>query len=188
MPPVRVTPYDVEAGLKESTSEELHKTAAIVCLGCCISVFTVYTLAALIVGFVGLAHTQHVTLDPMCPAGYWTASLGLILLRILLFLLFVALAAAAQCFCNQSVFMPACLTVFGLCVTLSMTLANTAVTAQAWGAPNCTDAVRASRDADPLLMASGSLFIMLDWIVLMVCCAGACTMCCKKCAEEMQNA
>ena len=186
----RVSPADLEAamgGMREEKSDIVHRVAAFVSLGCCISVFTVFMLVAFIVGFVGLAHTQHVTLDPMCPAGYWSASLSLILTRIAFIILGCALTAAVKCCCSEDACMAVCTTLFGLCCTLSMTVANTTVTAAAWNAPNCTDAVRASRDADPLLMASGSLFIMLDFIFLILGCAGACVMCCKSCGEAQEN-
>ena len=180
----RVTPTDLEANSFENALDESQKVPALVCLGCCISVFTVFTLVAFIVGFVGLAHTQHVTLDPMCPTGYWSASLGLILTRIVFFVLFCTLSVAVKCCCSEVACMAACTTVIGLCFSLSMTVANTTVTMAAWNAPNCTDAVRASRDADPLLMASGSLFIMMDWILLLPAIVGACVMCCKWCVRE----
>jgi hypothetical protein len=154
----------------ESVKSRILEVACYLVMGCCCSVFVLFVFVAYIVGFVGLAHTQHVNLDPSCPAGYWSTSLALILSRMGFFVLSLVLAACARC--SGSVCMAMFSSVFGLCVILSFTVANTAVTAEAWNALNCTEAVRASRDADPLLMASGSLFILTDWILLILACAG----------------
>jgi hypothetical protein len=170
----RVFPADPELGMGNFQENFLNRTERLAlnvgtCL--CITALVVLAVVALIVGFVGLAHTQHTTLDPMCPAGYWNESLGLILSRLFFFTLFFILAASVKCCCSQAVCAVVCTTVLGLCLIFTFTVANTVVTARAWNAPNCSTAVRASRDTDPLLMASGSLFILFDWIVLITGCA-----------------
>ena len=149
--------------------------ASIICAACCCSVFGVLILATHIVAFIGLAHTQHIDLDPLCPPHYWDANIALLFMRFIVF----ALAGCALCascairkiFCTAATIVCALVTVF------SFAVADTVVTAQAWTALNCSVAVRAGRDADPLLMATGSIFVAIDWCLLLCVCSAACRAC-----------
>ena len=167
-----------EKKVKELTADagkHAPLAASICCAGCCCSIFVVIVITAHITAFVGLAHTQHVDLDPLCPPHYWDSSIAL---------LFMRLFAAALAFCTicasgavKKVYCTAATIVCALVTVLSFAIADTAVTAQAWSALNCSSAVRAGRDSDPLLMASGSLFVMIDWILLLCACGAACRAC-----------
>ena len=64
------------------------------------------------------------------------------------------------------------ITMLALVTIFSVAVSDSVETAQAISALNCSTALRAGRDSDPLLIVSGSMFIMLDWLLcLCVCCA-----------------
>lgn len=149
--------------------------AHICCTAICCSVFVVIVIAAYITAFVGLAHTQNVDLDPMCPTNFWDGQITLLFLRLIAFILMICTLCAVGFY--QRIFCTSALIVCTLITVLSFAITDTVVTAQAWYALNCSIAVRASRDADPLLMASGSLFIMIDWLMLICACSAACRTC-----------
>ena len=71
-------------------------------------------------------------------------------------------------------------TVLALLTIFSVAVSDSVVTDQAISALNCSTALRAGKDSDPLLIVSGSMFIMLDWFLcLCVCCT-----CRSKCNER----
>jgi hypothetical protein len=167
-----------ETKIAEVTTEAkkyIPLAAHICCTAICCSVFGVIVIAAHITAFVGLAHTQNVDLDPLCPAHYWDGQITLLFLRLIAFVLMACALCAVGCF--QRIFCTSALIVCTMVTVLSFAIADTVVTAQAWSALNCSVAVRASRDADPLLMASGSLFVMIDWLMLICVCSAACRTC-----------
>ena len=175
-----IHPYDPESG-HENEKVETNVGCSVfgtVCLGCCCSVFFVIAFAAFIVGFVGLEHTRHATLDPMCPSGYWNSSLGLILSRVIFFIVFPVFVSCVNCCCGKGA-AAACTTFIALCFSFSITVANTTITAGALNALNCTQAFRAAQDEDPLLIESGSLFIFVDWVGLIL----SFLLCLKRCND-----
>jgi hypothetical protein len=167
-----------EVKIAEVTTEakkHLPLAVHICCAAVCCSLFGVVVIAAHITAFVGLAHTQHVDLDPLCPAHYWDGQIALLFVRLLAFLLLgVTLCTVG---CSKGICCTTALIACTLATVLSFTIADTVVTAQAWSALNCSVAVRAGRDTDPLLMASGSLFVMIDWLMLLCACSAACRAC-----------
>ena len=161
--------------LAKEAKKHAPLVAYIICAGCCCSVFSVLVIAAHITAFVGLAHTQNVDLDPLCPPHYWNANMALLFMRFIVFSLTCCTVCASGAIKNMCC--TAAAIVCALVTIFSFAIADTTVTAQAWSALNCSEAVRAGRDADPLLMASGSLFVMIDWMLLLCACSTACRAC-----------
>ena len=146
-----------------------YTACAIGCQVCIWSVIVTYAICAYITAFTGLSHTQHVVLDPLCPPGYWDSSISLIFIRFAVF----CLAAFFICF-SRKLGDTCCLvwvTVLSVVTIFSISVSDSVVTSQAILALNCSTAIRAGRDNDPLLIVSGSMFIVLDWVLcLCVCC------------------
>jgi hypothetical protein len=162
------------ATLATEAKTHLPLAIAICCGAICFSLFGVVVLAAHITAFVGLAHTQRVDLDPLCPAHYWDGQLALLILRWSAFLL----AGCTLCLCRSIAVCVAPIVCCALTTILTFAIADTTVTAQAWAALDCTEAIRAaSRSADPVLAASGSLFVLTDWLLLVCVCAASVRVC-----------
>ena len=145
---------------------------------CCCSVLGITFLAANITAFVGLAHTHQTDLDPLCPPYYWDASIILLLTRLAVFSLLgctvcTSNTSSRNVFCTASAVLCMLTTVFTFAVVESI------VNVQAWSALNCSTAVR-GRDADPLLIASGSIFVLVDWIMLICACCLSSNACCRR--------
>jgi hypothetical protein len=174
---------EVTATLATEAKNHLNLAISICCGAICCSLFGVLVLAAHITAFVGLAHTQRVDLDPLCPAHYWNGQLALLILRWCAFIL----AGCTMCLYRSTAACAALITCCTLTTILTFAIADTAVTAQAWAALNCTEAIRvASRSADPLLTASGSLFVLIDWLLLLCACAAS-VRACRTTAEVMAD-
>jgi hypothetical protein len=146
-------------------------TLSLVC--CCSvilwSIIVTYTICAHIIAFVGLSHTQRVVLDPLCPQGYWESSIALLFIRFAVFCLVMFSICCSKQLRGVCCFI--CVTALALVTIFSIAVSDSVVTAQAISALNCSAAVRAGRDNDPLLIVSGSMFIALDWLLcLCVCC------------------
>jgi uncharacterized membrane protein len=154
--------------------DEKAKECATCCSICCSvilwSIIATYAICAHIVAFAGLSHTQRVDLDPLCPKGYWDSSISLLFIRFAVFCL-----AIVSIFCSKQLRGVCCfmgITALALVTIFSVAVSDSVETAQAISALNCSTALRAGRDSDPLLIVSGSMFIMLDWLLcLCVCCA-----------------
>ena len=175
---------EVTATLATEAKNHLPLAISICCGAICCSLFGVLVLAAHITAFVGLAHTQHVDLDPLCPAHYWDGQLALLIFRWSAFLL----AGCTLCLFKSNAACVALITCCSLTTVLTFAIADTAVTAQAWAALNCTEAIRtASRSADPVLTASGSLFVLIDWLLLVVCGCAAFVRVCRATADVVAD-
>ena len=175
-----IHPSDLEAG--NSDEDKCTNVTAIVCAVCCGAAFFTIVLTAYITGIVGLAHTRNATLDPMCPPWYWHASLGMLLARICFAVFLCLINCCIQCCYDRPKAVAMCTTLIWLCFHFSMTISNTTITAAAIKAPNCTEAVRGTTDSSALLMDSGSIFIFVDWVCLIL----LCVRCCQK-FEEMEE-
>lgn len=141
------------------------QTVAACCLG-------VLVLILMISGFItecaGLSHTRHSDeMQRNCPSNYWNSAAGVLSLRAIVW---VAFAVAGVCFWISDTKPHATLVLFFYCLLLlPVLLANTALTAQAWDAVNCTKAMMESnRDADPLIAAGSSILMLVDWIMFVV--------------------
>lgn len=161
-----------------SDDERIPSCIIISCCACCWSVIVTFAICANVTAFTGLSHTQRVVLDPLCPAGYWDSSIALLFIRFAVFCL-----VGVSMLCSKKLKGVCCfvsVTVLALVTIFSVAVSDSVVTAQAISALNCSMAIRAGRDNDPLLIVSGSMFIVLDWILcLCVCCT-----CISKCREH----
>lgn len=150
--------------------------------GCCgvivWSVIATFAVCANVVAFAGLSHTQRVVLDPLCPPGYWDSSISLLFIRFAVCCLVVVSLFFSKKFRGVCCFMS--ITVLALVTIFSVAVSDSVLTAQASSALNCSAALRAGRDSDPLLIVSGSMFILLDWLL----CVCVCCTCGQRCRES----
>jgi hypothetical protein len=168
--------------IAEKYAIKLHGCS--ICCGVVVwSVIATCAICANIVAFAGLSHTQRVVLDPLCPSGYWDSSISLLFIRFAVYCLVLF-----SMFCSKELRGVCCvigITALALVTILSVAVSDSVVTAQAISALNCSTALRAGKDSDPLLIVSGSMFIMLDWLLcLCVCCT--CVKACRE-SEEVEN-
>jgi hypothetical protein len=144
--------------------------------------FGALMLILMVSGFItecaGLSHTRrNPEMGSACPFNYWNAAAGVLSVRAILWVVFAIGAAVYWSGGLNPVPMASCF-VF-LC--LPLTLSNTALTAQAWEAVNCTQAMmEGNRDADPLIAAGSSMLMMVDWIMLLLGLGWAVSSCCAQ--------
>ena len=131
---------------------------------CCGALMLILMVSGFITECAGLSHTRDGDLGGGCPSNYWNGAAGLLSVRAI-FWVFLA-ASAALCWAYEEV--PPCTPyLFGVGI-LPLTLSNTALTAQAWEAVNCTRAMMEhNRDADPLIAAGSSVLLLVDWVMLL---------------------
>ena len=162
--------------LAQAQVPEEMTCCAIVCIACYAGVLFTIAFCAYIVGSVGFYNTRLLDLEPHCPHDYWNGSFALLFLRIPVYLVSCCLMALSKWTSKQGehVCCTACVAVSALLVIFSVTVSDTVITSNAISALNCSTALRANgKDDDALLIVSGSLFVVLDWMVLVSACCRA---------------
>ena len=174
--------FDTDEDINEIAMRLAQKThACAICCGVCFwSIVATFAICANITAMAGLSHTQRIVLDPLCPPGYWESSISLLFIRFAVFCLVVFTIVCSTKIQGVCCFIS--ITILAMITILSVAISDSVVTSQAISALNCSTALRAERDNDPLLIVSGSMFIMIDWLLcLCVCCT-----CCTKYREREQ--
>jgi hypothetical protein len=169
----------VDAMVKGRQDQEMT-CSEIVCTACFAGVLFAIAICAYIVGSVGFYNTRLLDLEPYCPHDYWNGSFALLFLRVPVYLVSCCLMALSKWTSKQGehACCTACIALSALLVIFSVTVSDAVITSNAISALNCSAALRANgKDDDALLIVSGSLFVVLDWMVLLSACCRALCMC-----------
>ena len=143
------------------------KRAHAVAAACCSVLMLLLMVSGFITECAGLSHTRNGdAMQRLCPSNYWGSAAGILSLRAIIWFAF-AVGAVVYWIQDLELGPSAALFWCGL-LLLPLTLSNTVLTAQAWEAVNCTQAMMEdNRDADPLIAAGSSILTLVDWIMLL---------------------
>ena len=154
-----------------SEGKRTHAVAIV----CCSVLLLLLMVSGFITECAGLSHTRHSdAMQRQCPSNYWESAAGILSLRAIIWFAFAV--GAVVCWIQDLEVGPSAVLFWSCLLLLPLTLSNTVLTAQAWEAVNCTQAMMEdNRDADPLIAAGSSILTLVDWIMLLaaVSCAAA---------------